>query len=262
MRMRDVNRTMALRLAAVGVVAALGTLSGCGSDDAADSGNSPQHKQTSAPAAKKAPAHVLSQQELDHAALVATDLTKYSVETIAGKGKPVGRLDADHRTLITAKGCQPLYDMTRFVTAYPATTGRVVQAAEDTSTEDGQQTVVTLASYTKTTAAQGIADLRKSLGSCTAFVGPVAGDTYTYKGVTALPDPHLGDEAVSYRMDRYIPGISEGESAILPPAQEIYVVVRVGATLVSFSSFAIPTPGAHPAQIPPQVLTAQLKKLT
>ncbi|MBN6546237.1 hypothetical protein ITX34_24670, partial [Streptomyces bryophytorum] len=44
--------------------------------------------------------------------------------------------------------------------------------------------------------------------------------------------------------------------------QEIYVVVRVGATLVSFSSFSIPAPGAQPAQIPPQVLTAQLKKLT
>ena len=152
--------------------------------------------------------------------------------------------------------------MTKSVTTYPATTGRVVQAAEDTSTDDGQQTIVTLASYTKTTAAKAIADLRKSVGSCTSFVGPATGDEYTYKNVTALPDPSLGDEAVSYRMDQYLPGISEGDSALMPPTQEIYVVVRVGATLVSFSSFSIPTQGAQPAQIPPQVLTAQLKKLT
>jgi hypothetical protein len=187
--MRNVSRKMALRLAAVGVVAALGTLSGCGSDDAADSSSSPQHEQTSAPAAKKAPAHVLSQQELDQAALIPTDLTKYSVEAIAGKGKPVGRLDANHRLRIASPGCQPLYDMTKSVTAYPATTGQVVQAAEDTSTEDGRQTIVTLASYTKTTAAQGIADLRKSLGSCTTFVGQSASTARSTCSPAAAPSP-------------------------------------------------------------------------
>lgn len=248
-----------------GMLAATVMASGCGSSDTPLSSNTSHSKptstathETSSPSSSTTPGEVLTQHDLDQAALIPTDLTQYKIQTIGGRGKPVGLLDTSQRIPIAPAACQPVYDAIRYRTAYPAT-ARVVQAAEDISQEDGQQTLITLASYATTTAARAVSDLHRSLGTCTAFQGIPGADEYTYKNVKALPDPHLGDEAVSYRMTKSV----RGEAAsMVPSTQEIYVVVRIGATLVTFSSFSIPEQDGEPAQIPQQVLTAQLKKLS
>lgn len=48
----------------------------------------------------------------------------------------------------------------------------------------------------------------------------------------------------------------------MPTVQKIYIVVRIGATLITFSSLSLPAKDSDLAQIPQPVLTAQLKNLS
>ncbi|MFJ4410743.1 hypothetical protein [Streptomyces sp. NPDC088910] len=258
-------------LATIGVLAVLAAVSSCGSNGTPRGDNATKGEETSSAAAPsgatrapssvlppKAPGGVLDQHGLDTAALDPSDLIGYEILTIGGKGKPVGLLDTSQRIPIAPAACQPVWDVIRYRTAYPAT-GRVVQTAEDTSQDNGQQTSIILASYTPTTASLAISDLHQALRKCTAFKG-IPGDTeYTYNNLKELPDPHLGDEAISYRMTRTLRGKA---ATMVPPTQHSYIVVRIGATLITFSSFGVSKENDKDTQIPLPVLAAQIKKLT
>ena len=109
-----------------------------------------------------------------------------------------------------------------------------------------------LASHTPAEASRMIQQVRTSLRSCNAF-SPAFG--FAYEGVTALPDPKLGDESVSFRLLQVVS--SEGEKPLNVPVT--VTLVRVGATLATFQAANFESDGQ--AVVPRDVVDEQLTKL-
>lgn len=98
-----------------------------------------------------------------------------------------------------------------------------------------------------------IKQVRTAMRSCNAFKPAFGG--FTYEGVTALPDPKLGDESVSFRLLQVLS--SEDEKPLKVPVT--VVLVRVGATLATFEAANIKRDGQ--AVVPRDVVDEQLTKL-
>lgn len=109
-----------------------------------------------------------------------------------------------------------------------------------------------LASYAPHQATEVLATLRTALRSCTAFT-PAYG--FAYEDVTALPDPGLGSESVSFRLLQVVS--SDAEESLKVPVTVI--VVRAGATIATFQSANTKRDGQ--AVVPSDVVSKQLTKL-
>jgi hypothetical protein len=125
----------------------------------------------------------------------------------------------------------------------------------------GSRATMALTSYRPAAAPKVIADLRTSLRTCRAFTQPR--DDLDYTRPQALPDPRAGDEAVAYRMTQVVSSVdSNGDPDDGPPVEVPmeFLVVRCGATIVSF--YAMDLPGNDgSSDVPMDVVKAQIEKL-
>jgi hypothetical protein len=226
----------------------VGAAAGCGSDTSPGSAT---------PTGSVAVGRVLSQRELDQLAVEKADLAGFDISALEGMGLPAEPREVAQRPRITPDECQAVYDMTGGGSGYQPV-GRVVQSVDDASAKHLQGVTVTLSSYQPGDAPKAVEDLRGSVGDCEKFTAPPdAGTAYTYTDVEALPDPQLGDEALSYRVSQNIPADDTGDALAI---QFAYVVVRTGPTVTTFA--ASPFKPGISAEVPQAVITAQLAKLT
>jgi hypothetical protein len=181
----------------------------------------------------------LTETQLEKAALVSGDTKDYTVGKTPEADIPTQTVPAD------PAACQPIADMF-FFTSTPKADARVARTL--TARSDLNATVVSLAllAHEQSDAVKAIAGLRAAAKSCTAYEHT----DYKYSDVKALTAPELGDEAVSYQLK----GSIEGTNVPMT-----FTIVRSGSTLAAF--YAMNVLDADKAQVPADVIEAQLKKL-
>jgi hypothetical protein len=107
-----------------------------------------------------------------------------------------------------------------------------------------------------------MADLRNALIACAgAHIerrDPFAGGI-SFFHPEVQPAPHLGDDALSFRLTQNVAGDDIDPEAIDVPM--IFTVVRVGTTVVTDWSMSV-MDRTQPAVIPPRLVPAQVAKLT
>lgn len=235
---------------AASVVVALGFTAACGSGGNADDGKSSEGGASAAAdgtpagggAASSAAdegAGALSQADLEKAALAAGDIKAYEVETLPADDMPAETVPA------TPAVCQPLANMFMF-TSDPKAGARVGRTLTAADSLDATVTSVALLAHEEADAKEVVSKLRTASKKCTAYEHT----DFKYSGVTALPDPAKGDEAVAYKLKGSIEGASVPMS---------FTVVRSGSTLVAFYAVSMAQPGK--TQVPAAVIDAQLAKL-
>ncbi|MFI1400004.1 hypothetical protein [Streptomyces sp. NPDC020681] len=184
----------------------------------------------------------LSQQELERAAVSQKDLPARTFESLLD---PI----STDRSPVDPSSCQPVADSVG-LSSWILPKARVKQVIGSSKGDHGGS--MALASHTPGEAVKMIQQVRAALRSCSAFT-PKFG--FPYEGVTALPDPKLGDESVGFRLLQVVS--SEGEEPMKVPVTVI--VLRAGATLVTFQSANIERDGQ--AVVPRDVVDGQLTKL-
>lgn len=201
---------------------------------------------------------MLSQSELERSALGAGDVLGWRVNRIKGDegvGQPGGPTyyPVSSRPRVTPSACQPLADMGHTLSAYQH--HGVVELMLTRSSGAGITTVaLTLRSYTAADAPKVLADLRTSLRTCSSFPTNAPGVSLT--APEPQPAPHLGDDALAYRIVQTTPGV-DGGPAVEAPLN--YVVVRSGATV--WVSYTLSLPGLPEQPVPLDVVRAQSTKL-
>ncbi|WP_326580846.1 hypothetical protein OIE69_42595 [Actinacidiphila glaucinigra] len=224
---------------------------GCGHEDGDGARASHPERQAAAPT------KVLGHRELERTALESGDVDGFSVGPMvgdAGAGQPVVS-----QVPPAPSRCKPLNDMTGFVGRYQPV-WQVAKTVGRTSDEsDMSSTTVALNSYRQQDSVKVVTELRGALDTCTKFTPPGSSTTgWTYSHIRKLPDPSLGDDALSYRITLDMPADDAG------PAHSVvfsYVVVRSGTTVTTFASnlFGV---NDEPTEVPRQLIDAQLKKLS
>lgn len=202
---------------------------------------------------------MLSQSELERSALAAGDAPGWRVSRTTGdegdSGTPGGPtyFPVSTRPRVTPSACQPLADMDNTLSAYQH--HGVVELLLTPSSGTGLTTVaLTLRSYPAADAPKVLADLRTSLRTCSSFATNAPGVTIT--APEPQPDPHLGDDALAYRITQNSPGVGGGPAVEAPLN---FVVVRSGATVAV--SYTLSLPGLPEQPVPLDVVTAQTTKL-
>jgi len=209
----------------------------------------------------------LTQSELQSALVNAKDLPGWTMNSIAVPGDD-GRLpppripDVRRRLRATPAVCQPLYDLSVLTSGwqYSAYADQEVRSGTGAS----EHLVMTaLESYSVADAPKVLSDLRTALRGCSSFrsLSPLDPDD-RWSDPHPLPDPAVGDEAVSYRIRLVVPSVdSDGNNDGGPPvaAPHIFTVVRSGATVAVF--YAQSFPDTPLPQIPSDLLRAQADRL-
>jgi hypothetical protein len=265
---------------AVCAVAMMGTAAGCGSDTGAAGkpvvsgtsgrpatagsasagattkpGVSRSPLLTGTPAARSGSAtgnssHLVTQQEIDSYVLTQKDVPGDKISTTAGRTTdgtemPV-TLFTGNLPRISPKGCQHVYENAQQGSAY-----RQYARADDLLS--GRDNVeVALIAYRPADAPKVLADLQAALPQCTAYAGPVD-MTEGFEHPQVLPDPHLGDQAVEYRI---VEKIDDQEGTLRAPFR--FLVVRKGSVIAWFMAQGFP---GKAAVLPMDVINAQLAKL-
>ncbi|MEU4096867.1 hypothetical protein [Streptomyces sp. NPDC026673] len=229
------------------------TVAGCGYGDGGGDGAGASHPEKRA----AAPAKILSHQELERTALESKDVDGFSIGPMVGDvgaGQPV----VSQVSPAPAR-CKPINDMTAFVGRYQPV-WQVAKTVGRTSDEANRSsTTVALNSYRQQDSTKVMTELRGALDTCTEFAPPASATTgWTYSQIRELPDPSLGDDALSYRMTLNMAADDVG------PAQSVvftYVVVRSGTTVATFTSNLLGV-NNKPTDVPRHLIDAQLKKLS
>ncbi|WP_406267980.1 hypothetical protein OHT93_13135 [Streptomyces sp. NBC_00191] len=185
---------------------------------------------------------MLGQRELEQAAVSQEDLPRRTFDALLD---PI----STDRSPVDPALCQAVADSVGLA-SWILPKARVKQVIGSAKGDHGGS--MALASHTPADAARMIRQVRTAMGSCNAFK-PAFG--FTYEGVTALPDPKLGDESVSFRLLQVLS--SEDEKPLKVPVT--VVLVRVGATLATFQAANIRRDGQ--AVVPRDVVDEQLTKL-
>ncbi|MFJ9560106.1 hypothetical protein ACIRQQ_08700 [Streptomyces fuscichromogenes] len=227
---------------AVCAVAMMGTGAGCGSDTGAAAARSGSASASSS--------HLVTQQEIDSYVLTQKDVPGHEISTMAGRttdGKerpPV--LLSGNLPRVSPKSCQHVYENAQQGSAY-----RQYARADDTlSGRDNVQ--VALIAYRPADAPKVVADLRAALPRGTAYAGPVD-MTEGFEHPRVLPDPHLGDQSVEYRITEKI---DSQEGTIRAPFH--FLVVRKGSVIAWFMAHGFP---GDTVVLPRDVINTQLAKL-
>jgi hypothetical protein len=196
----------------------------------------------------------LTQEQLNALAVGVRDLPGYRVSTVFGRGAdgknvPVHIADISSRARTKQASCQPLRDDEIRLSAYQPT-GIVEQLILSKATDEHHADVAVL-SYQPADAPKVLADLRAALRTCASYRVP--GDsTIAFKDPHQLPSPHLGDEAIEYRITMVADADQDPT-----PAPVDYILVRKGSLILWAQSIGI----GDDATIPMAAVTAQLAKL-
>ncbi len=97
----------------------------------------------------------------------------------------------------------------------------------------------TLAAYKGADAEHAFEQLRDAVKSCRSFTGTGYFGKYHSKLVPGSP-PHVGDEAVSFRVENPIDGRVRNDQ---------YVVIRVGTTIATYSARNVNRPASFPFEL-------------
>ncbi|MFJ9350989.1 hypothetical protein [Streptomyces sp. NPDC101237] len=192
----------------------------------------------------------MTQRELDSYVFRPKEVPGDEIATMAGRttnGKEMPpRLTAGNLPRISPESCQHIYENTERDSAYRqyALTDNLLSGHDDVE--------VALIAYRPADAPKVIADLQAALPRCTAYAGPVD-MTDGFEHPKVLPDPHLGDQAVEYRITEKIDGT---EGTLRAPFH--FLVVRKGAVIAWFMAQGFP---GEKADLPMGVINAQLAKL-
>ncbi|MFI0937295.1 hypothetical protein [Streptomyces sp. NPDC021020] len=237
--------------AVVAVAAALVVMAGCG-------GGKSKAEATHR-AVVDAPS--LTQAQLERAEVGAAELPGWTTEVTEGKGGYAQVvMDPAKRPRAAPVACGPVYAETDHLMGgwgpFTAAAGEWVRT--DSSGAGEHDVLLSLRSYaTAADADRVVTDLRTSLSTCKGQYGPPT-QPGTYGSIQQLADPAAGDDAVAFRTVQTIPG--EDPDAVNAPGHGLYhvVVVRSGATVATYSEFAM---DGDPAAVPMAVVTAQTAKL-
>jgi hypothetical protein len=209
-------------------------------------------------------ARTLSQGELQRGVIGAKDVPGWTTDTVAGRGGDGVEvaphiLDVSKWPRTSPAACQPLDRMTSLSSDHQYFA--VVEQKVSPASGDGPITEMALTSYRPAEAPKVIADLRTSIRTCSGFSEPLEGFEYTHP--QALTDPKVGDEAIAYRLTQVVPSVDsngdpDGGQPVDVPFH--FVVVRSGATIVSF--YTMTSPGGHgTTDVPMDVVKSQIAKL-
>jgi len=238
-------------LTAGGLLASLVFVGGCGENVAS---GEPAGHAPGAPAAAKSsaalPAVVLGQEDLDRVALTDKDVPGRKVNWAGAEpgATPVPRPPAVYKAAKPAN-CEAVSEAPGGAIGYRPVAGGVLRMVG--SLEGDRGLLVSLNAYAPADAVRVISTLRTGTRACTT--GFTAGVFHTrFDEVTPLPDPHLGDESVSFTMVQLEDGAPEEPMSFL--------AVRTGSAVVVFQAENNTGTGS-PAVIPQDVVTAQLAKL-
>lgn len=259
------TRTREIAVTTGGIALLLASLVGCGDDTSPTASRNraalPTAPGSTAPSTSTTRAEPLTQTELWDAVVTAEDLAGFHVGYTQIKGRPYPPgIPPDRLPAVHPDGCAPVYWSTQAVSAYPITAR--LDAEADTTHAPGQVGSIALAVYSAANAPKVMTDLRNALLACAdAHIerhDPLAdGISFTHPEVR--PAPHLGDDALSFRLTQNVAGDDTYPEAIDVPMA--FTVVRVGTTVVTVWSMSAED-RTQPAVIPPRLVPAQVAKLT
>ncbi|MBY8880310.1 hypothetical protein [Actinacidiphila acidipaludis] len=202
---------------------------------------------------------VLSRQELNRLLLGEHELAGYDIGYIGDRNTPAPVVAPSSLPRVTPADCRSVYEGTEGLSAYPYS-ATVAESAEPTGPQDHQRVTFTLLSYTPATAPKVFTDLRAALPACaSSTIHPSAGgtsDSPDFAHPRNVSSPHLGDDAISFRLTEVLPK-SEFSASISLDMRVL--LVREGSTVVVFTAESDSDPG-KPATMPNAVVTAQLAK--
>lgn len=236
------KRTMGVAIAAV---AALGLMTGCGSDSG--DGESDGAKQDDKPASTAPVAKPLSASALERAALTKSEVTGLEVQKMTDKEISEGG------SAKSAKAeCQPLAALmgTHYDPAPKASVHRAY-ATDLTKAKVGGAGLIRISSYGPGDAERTVKDLREAVTVCRG--GFPAEDGTGAKAdvtkVTPLDAPERGDEAVAFSLHD-----AGKDNAVIK-----FTVVRTGPQVTVFFGVNIADPAK--SEIPAALVDAQVAKV-
>jgi hypothetical protein len=253
----------ASKAAAAAITAVLVMTAGCGGKDGKDGDGKavPAEGKATHTARPVVDAPSLTQAQLESAEVTAAELPGWTTEPAVGKGGYARTVqDPAKRPQASPAACRPLYAVTDQLTGgWGAFTGSAAEWVRADSPELGEhQVLLNLRSYaTAADADRVVSDVRTALADCRGQFG-VPEQRWTFGSTRQLPDPAAGDDALAYRTVQTLAG--DDPKDVDAPGHGLYhvVVVRCGATVATFSEFAM---DGDPAAVPMPVVTAQSAKL-
>ncbi|MCA6094934.1 hypothetical protein LE181_22520 [Streptomyces sp. SCA3-4] len=240
---------MRAKVAAVVVSAALvlGLAAGCGIGRSGGAGGGTEEAGGAAEDKDEHEAvRVLGHAQLRHAELEPREVPGFLVErasaSTAGHGLP-STGSRECRPLVVALGSQP----------QPAPVASVVNTFAKATGAQGFQGLlgtIRVSTYAGDGARSTVRALRSAAEDCAGGFAMETGEgqPQRFEAVRALPAPHLGDEAMAYRL------VNAAERA-----PSLVTVVRTGATLSMFFATHLSDPGA--VEIPQALVAAQVAKV-
>jgi hypothetical protein len=214
---------------------------------------------TSTPATTHA--EPLTQTELWNAIVTAEDLPGFHVGYNQMKGSPYQPgIPASRLPAVYPHVCAPVYWSTQALSAYPVTAYIDGQASTSQAPERFGSLALTV--YSAADAPKAMADLRNALLACAGahierHDSLAGGISFSHPEVQHTP--HLGDEALSFRLTQNVAGDDLSPGAIAVPMT--FTVIRVGTTVITVWNMNAED-RTQPAVIPPQLAPAQVAKLT
>ncbi|MEU9897556.1 hypothetical protein ACIBCS_24905 [Streptomyces phaeochromogenes] len=195
-----------------------------------------------------APDKLLSEADLNRAALTVKDLDVYDVNRVV-VGVGASRRTADPAT------CGPIVQTLGQSSSSYAATARVGRLFLSKGDESGAD--MTLASHNAEDARRVVQAFRTAAERCTAFTD--VEESWGYEAVEVQPDPGYGDESVSLWLTQVVSFPDEAPVKV-PFA---VVVARKGTTVAMFYTFNRPRgpQGKSPASVPDDIVRAQLEKI-
>ncbi|MFD5392081.1 hypothetical protein ACFWMG_45635 [Streptomyces sp. NPDC127074] len=236
------KRTMG---AAIAAVAALGLMTGCGSDSG--DGKSDGAKQDDKPASAASAAKPLSASALERAALTKGEVKGLEVQKMTDQEVSEGG------SAKSAKAeCRPLAALmgTRYDPAPKASVHRAY-ATDLTKAKVGGAGLIRISSYGPGDAERTVKDLREAVTACRGGFPAEdgTGEKADVTKVTPLDAPKRGDEAVAFSLHD-----AGKENAVIK-----FTVVRTGPQVTVFFGVNIADPAK--SEIPAALVDAQVAKV-
>ncbi|MEU9011384.1 hypothetical protein AB0D12_16695 [Streptomyces sp. NPDC048479] len=183
---------------------------------------------------------VLTQQQLEKAAVAKEDLPGYTVDWLTAH-TTAPSLPTDPAQ------CQAVGDTLGLVSRYRPT-ARLIRIVTKPG-EDGA--TLALAAYRAGDAERAMADIRMGLRTCPGR-SFAPGDSFHYQEVAALPGRGQGDESVSFKLVQVMEGVKQRPAFT-------FVVVRSGSTVAIFRAMNL---NGRPAVVSAGMVDAQVRKVT
>ncbi|MFI0238850.1 hypothetical protein [Streptomyces sp. NPDC016845] len=233
------GRALAVVCATAALLASAACSSGEGDGDKAGTKGTEKTAARSPSSTQEPGPEPLTEARLAEAVITKADVRDHLVDTLPDEQFP------DLSVPTEPAACQAIADLFLLHTE-PAAAARVARSVSSLTHTDANVVRLGLLAHKEADAEKLMGDLRTSSEKCDGFEQA----TDEYSTVAPREAPAVGDEAVAYALS------GKDESG---PVEEAYVVVRSGSTLAVFH--AMNAADVKGAQVPPEIIEAQLAKL-